>query len=135
MSNKVNKGKKADTRELTADEKELIAYTSKIEAMNKKIEERVIFHKQKHPDIWTLIVEDKFCLLSKPNRDTYEEVLGLVTPMPNIAPKFVTAGLRIMQACWIEGDKEMLSDDDYLCAAGPKAASMIKVKAASIKKN
>jgi preprotein translocase subunit SecA len=100
-------------------------------------EQAVKLHKKDHKHIYTIEVDGKYILLSKPNRQTYSECLGLVTPVAGAKPDYITAGLRIMQSSYITSDAKDLffKDDDYLIPAAMKAIELLDIKEASLKKN
>jgi hypothetical protein len=99
------------------------------------LEDKIKLHKKDHNDIFVIEVDDKYCLLKKPDRNTFELALGLIANVMGGEPKYITAGLRIMQACWIDGHKEIMSNDDYLVPAAMQAVNLIEIKSASLKKN
>lgn len=100
------------------------------------MDEAIKYHKKDHKDVYAIEVDGHWCLLKKPTRATYSECIGLVTPVANQKPDYLTAGLRIMQACWLDGDKELFfKDDDYFIPASMKAIELLTIKEAQLKKN
>lgn len=100
------------------------------------LDEALKYHKKDHAELYSIEVADKYIILKKPNRQTYSECIGLVTPMAGQKPDYITAGLRIMQACFVAGDKdEFFKDDSYLIPAAMKSLELLEIKEASLKKN
>ena len=100
------------------------------------MDEAIKLHKKEHKDIYSIDVEGHWLLLKKPNRQTYSECISLVAPIGKQKPDLITAGLRIMQACFIDGDKDLFfKDDEFLVPAAMKAIELLNSKEASLKKN
>jgi len=106
-----------------------------LKKMNAEMADKIKFHKQNHSVVHSIVVDDKYCLLRKPDRNTYETALGLITPIGDRAPKFVTAGQRILQACWLDGDKDILSNDELLVAFAMQAIGLVQIAGGVLKKN
>lgn len=75
---------------------------------------------------------DKSCYLKKLPRPTLEAVLGLVAGRSK--PEFVRAGEIILNSCWISGDEEIKTNDDYFLAACFSAYEVIELKTATLEK-
>jgi len=100
------------------------------------MQEAIKLHKKDHKDIYSIDIDGHWILLKKPNRQTYSECISLVAPIGNQKPDMITAGVRIMQSCFIDGDKELFfKDDDFLIPAAMKSIELLNIKEASIKKN
>lgn len=90
--------------------------------------------KNQQDETFTIMVEDKQCVLTKPSRKIIGQALQMV--MPGIGSGDVLqAGEWIINTCWISGDTEIKNEDDYLIPACMKALELIKFKEATLKKN
>lgn len=78
-------------------------------------------------------VEDKKAYLKAINRATLEVVLGLIMPS-NGDPQYIKAGEIILNTCWVGGDEEIRTDEEYLNAAAMQAYQLVEIKTASLKK-
>lgn len=84
--------------------------------------------KKKHGEIFELVIEDKSCILRKPKiKDlSAATVVGQKDPF--------AYNRIIMNNCWLAGDEEIKTNDDYFLAAGSKLGEIIEVKESEIKK-
>lgn len=84
--------------------------------------------KQKHGQIYKITVDNKSCLLRKPNRKElgYATMAGKDNPL-----KFNEV---ILNACWLDGDDEIRNDDTLFLSASAKIADIIEVKEAELEK-
>lgn len=80
-----------------------------------------------------LEIEGKVCYLKGINRPVMEQALGLIMPTSG-APRLVTAGEMILNACWVGGDEEIRKDEDLFIEACLKAVELIERKESSLKK-
>lgn len=88
--------------------------------------------KKKYGDgcVFEVIVEDKRAVLHKPSRkDLTYATAG--SSGGKDAMKFAEVLLR---QCWIDGDREILDDDEYFLGAVPTLQALTEVKKAEIKK-
>ena len=92
----------------------------------KYTKEQVADWKQKHGEIFELSVEDKSCILRRPNRRDLSFVSVVKDP--------IKMSETLMKQLWVDGDKEIQERDDLFLAAIPKMEEVIKVKEAQIKK-
>jgi len=83
---------------------------------------------------YTIVVCDKSCELKKIDRYTLEMALGFIMQQ-NQAPQYIKAGEVILQNCWLSGDEEIRTDDEYLVPAAMQCFQLIEFKDASLKKN
>ena len=99
-------------------------------------EERIKLAQTKYTPIFVIEVEDKFAILMKPPRAIYGKAIGHMTPIPGMKndPDPVAAGIALVLGCWIDGDPEIKSDDDYLLPAAMQSLGLIKNKTASLEK-
>lgn len=84
--------------------------------------------KKKHGDIFKISVDDKSCILRKPNRKelSYASVAGKNDPL-----KFNEA---ILNACWLAGDEEIRTDDYLFLAVSAKLEGVMEFKTAELEK-
>ena len=80
-----------------------------------------------------LNVEGKIAYLKPVPRHVLETAMGLIMPTHG-APKLITAGEVILNACWVSGDEEIKKNEDLLVEACLQAVSLIERKEASLKK-
>ena len=88
--------------------------------------EQVAEWKKKHGEIFELSVEDKSCILRRPNRQDLSYVSVVKDP--------IKMSETLMKQLWVDGDKEIQERDDLFLAAIPKMEEVIKVKESQIKK-
>lgn len=94
--------------------------------MKKLTEKQISELKSKHGELFEISVEDKSCILRHPNRKDLSYVSVVKDP--------IKMSETLMKQLWVEGDKEILEDDQYFLAAIPKMEEVLKVKEAQIKK-
>lgn len=92
----------------------------------KYTQEQVAEWKKKHGEIFELSVEDKSCILRRPNRKDLSFVSVVKDP--------IKMSEALMKQLWVDGDKEIQERDDLFLAAIPKMEEVIKVKESQIKK-
>lgn len=88
--------------------------------------EQVSVWKQKHGEIFEITVEDKSCILRKPNRKDLSYLSVVKDP--------IKMSETMLKQLWVDGDMEIQADDEYFFAAMPKLEELLKVKEAQIKK-
>ena len=83
--------------------------------------------KKDHGKVFQITVEDKTGYYKKPDRKTLGAAMkfGQGDPM-----KF---NETLAQNCWLGGDEEMRSNDDYFLAAATQFGELVTVKQAEIK--
>jgi len=81
-----------------------------------------------HGEIYAIKVEDKIGYLRKVDRKTlgYASTIGTKDPM-----KFNEI---ILASCWLGGDEELKTNDDYFLAVSGKIANLIVIKEAELEK-
>lgn len=89
-------------------------------------QEQIDAWKKEHGELFLISVEDKSCVLRKPTRMELSFVSGVTDPM-----QFTET---LLKQLWLDGDKEMLEDDDYFLAISGKLDQVIKFKEAEVKK-
>lgn len=84
--------------------------------------------KNKHGDVFRIVVEDKACYLRKPDRKvlSYAAAAGKTDPMK--------VNETILKNCWLDGDMEIQKDDAYFLGASGKLDRMVEVKEAELEK-
>lgn len=80
-----------------------------------------------------IIIEDKKCRVSKPSRAVVEIALSKMG-ISGGNSQLIAAGEIILNSCWIDGDSEILKNDDYLIPAALQAYQLIEFKTAELKK-
>ena len=89
-------------------------------------EDQIAEWKKKHGIIYQIDVEDKSCILRKPNRKDLSYVSVQTDPMK--------LNESLMKQLWVAGDPEIQDDDNYFLAAVQKMEDVIKTAQARIKK-
>ena len=90
--------------------------------------------KAEHPSIeYQFVVEDKIFYLRKVDRNTMQAAMGDMVPSRG-KPRLIDAGELIINTCWVTGDDEIRSNDDYFIPACLQACGAIEQKAAFFKK-
>lgn len=92
----------------------------------KYTKEQVAEWKRKHGDIFELSVEDKSCIVRRPNRKDLSYVSVVKNP--------IQMSETLLKQLWVDGDKEILEDDSLFLAVIPKMEEIIKIKESAIKK-
>tara|TARA_R110002126_G_scaffold48851_3_gene135650 strand:+ start:560 stop:928 length:369 start_codon:yes stop_codon:yes gene_type:complete len=81
-------------------------------------------------------METKTVFLSKPNNKTIGNAMGLMTPkFVGDSVDMIGAGIVILMECFVGGDRDVLTDDDYSRCASLKLIELINVGETSLKKN
>ncbi len=89
---------------------------------------------EEYPEITQqLVVGNKVCYLKKVNRGTLEIALGFLMKI-NSNPEPIKAGEIIINTCWVCGDEEIRSNDDYFMGACLQASGLIEQKSSFLKK-
>lgn len=92
----------------------------------KYTKEQVAEWKRKHGEIFELSVEDKSCILRRPNRKDLSYVSVVKDP--------IKMSETLLKQLWVAGDTEIQEYDDLFLAVIPKMEEVIKVKESQIKK-
>lgn len=88
--------------------------------------EQIAELKKKHGEIFEISVEGKSCIVRRPNRKDLSYVSVVKDP--------IKMSETLLKQLWVEGDKEILEQDDLFLAVIPKMEEVIKVKESQIKK-
>ena len=82
--------------------------------------------KAQYGDVFKIIVDDKECYLHKPDRNTLAAVTSIKNP--------IKVAEFILNNCWIDGDEDIKTKDDYFLGVSQQLTNLIQVKAAEIVK-
>lgn len=88
--------------------------------------EQIAAWKKKHGDIYEISVDNKSCVLRKPNRKDLSYVSVVKDP--------IQMSETLMRQLWVDGDREILEDDQLFLAAIPKMEEVTRIKEAEVKK-
>ena len=88
--------------------------------------EQIAEWKKKHGTIYQIDVEDKSCIIRKPNRKDLSYVSATKDP--------IKLQENLLNQLWVAGDEEIREDDDLFFAAANQLEDVLKVKQAEIKK-
>jgi hypothetical protein len=97
---------------------------SKKEVTQAKINE----WKKKYGDIFHYKVDGKECYLRNPDRKTLSAAATVGRNDP------LRYNEILLQNCWIEGDEEIKTDDQYFLGISSKLAEIVEVKEGTLKK-
>lgn len=90
--------------------------------------EQIEAYKKEYGDIFCIQVEDKKCFLHKPTR----QILDAANAMS--AKRNSAFNETLLKNCWIAGDKDIISEDDYFFGASSQLDQIIQFKNAELKK-
>ena len=88
--------------------------------------EQIEAWKAKHGDLYQISVEGKSCLLRRPTRKDISYASVVRDPMQ--------LSETMLKQLWLDGDKEILEQDDLFLAVVAKMEEVMKIKEAEIKK-
>lgn len=77
-------------------------------------------------ELHEITVEDKSCIIRKPNRKDLSYASTLKDP--------IKISETLLNQLWVAGDEEMRNDDNYFLSAVGTLEEVLKVKTAEIKK-
>lgn len=89
-------------------------------------EAQIASWKDQYGDIYKIVIEDKECYLHKPDRN----VLGAVSTIKNP----IKVAEFILNNCWLGGDEDIKTKDDYFLGASQQLTNLIHVKTSEIVK-
>ena len=84
--------------------------------------------KKEYGEVFCIEVEDKKCFIHKPTR----QILDLASA--SSTKKSSAFNETILKNCWLAGDKDIVSNDDYFMGAGNVLDEIITFKSAELKK-
>lgn len=90
-------------------------------------QEKIEGWKKQHGDIYLIEVEDKACVVRKPNRKD----LSFVMLLKDDPIKF---NETLLNNLWVDGDEELKTNDDYFLAVSSQLGELLQIKEASLKK-
>ncbi len=93
-------------------------------------EEQMAAWKKKHGTVYEVKVDDKKAILKKPTRQD----LSYATAGSGQGKDGMKFAELLLKQCWIDGDREILEDDEYFLSALPVLESITELKQAEIKK-
>lgn len=77
----------------------------------------------------------KIGFLKTPNRTTFKTVFPMINPFDTSKPDYIGAGEIILNECFVGGDIEIKTVDEYILAASIQAMGIIQIADATLKKN
>lgn len=81
-------------------------------------------------------METKTVYLSKPKNSTISKAMGMLTPkFEGDTPDMIQAGVIILTECFVGGDRDVLTDDDYSRTAAMKLITLVNIGDSELKKN
>lgn len=89
-------------------------------------EEQIQQYKDKYKQVYEITVEDKSCLVRKPNRKDLSYVSTQKDP--------IRMSETMLNQIWLEGDEEIRTDDELFLAVIKKIDEISEVKEAEVKK-
>lgn len=109
--------------DLTSQQKEQLAL-----AVEKFGQEKIDALTKKHGQLSVIIVEDKMGLFKKPDRKVISSASAVAATDP------IEYVAIIAENCFVEGDKELLQEDDYFLGIVPVINQLVETKTASLLK-
>lgn len=100
--------------------------TKKTEELS--LEQKIENWKKKYGGVFIIVSDDKQAYLHKPSRPTLKAAFSLAAEDP------LGMAEVIIENCWLEGDEEFKTDDDYLVGAMKQLQAMIGGKETELKK-
>ena len=96
--------------------------------MKKATQEQIEGWKKQYGMVFQVTVDDKIAYLRKPDRQIIAYGLTKVSTDP------LGFNEVILKNCWIAGDEEIKTNDDYFMAVSAQLEQIMEVKTADIKK-
>ncbi len=96
--------------------------------MAKVTKEQIKEWKDKHGDVWKLVVGDKEAYIRTPTRKEISASSTMALNDPVKSNEF------LLKACWLAGDNEIKEVDSYFFGAMSQLEQIVEVKEAVIKK-
>ena len=84
--------------------------------------------KKQYKDIFVISVEDKKVYLRTPDRKTLSYASTLATKDP------LRFNEVILENCWLGGDEEIKTNDEFFLAVSSKLPDLIQIKEATLEK-
>ena len=91
-------------------------------------DEQIKGWKKKYGQLFRIKVEDKECILHKPDRRTLD------LAMKSSKQRDSMFNETILRNCWLSGNKEIITDDDLFMSASSKLDQIIEFKEAELEK-
>lgn len=86
--------------------------------------------KEKYGEVFEISCDDKKAVLHKPSRKD----LAFAMAGSNQAKDSVKFSELLLKQCWIDGDKELIEDDNYFFSVVPVLGALSEIKEAEVKK-
>lgn len=86
--------------------------------------------KEKHKDVYSVEVDGKVGYLRKPNRKD----LSYAMAGSSSGKDAIRMNEILLNACWLGGDEELKTNDEYFFAVSEKLGKLMEVKEAELKK-
>lgn len=90
-------------------------------------QEKIEGWKKQHGDVYLIEVEDKACVVRKPNRKD----LSFAMLLKDDPIKF---NETLLNNLWVDGDEELKTNDDYFLAVSSQLGELMQIKEATLKK-
>jgi hypothetical protein len=91
-------------------------------------EKEITEFKKQYKAVYLIEVENKKCYLHPPGRTVLDSASA---SSKKAESKFNEV---IMKSCWLAGDKEIVTDDEYFLSASAQLGDLLVFKKASLKK-
>ncbi|MDA6067995.1 hypothetical protein NJT12_00060 [Flavobacterium sp. AC] len=98
-----------------------------IETFSEITPEQIASWKEQYKEIYKLTVEDKACIVKLADRKT----LSFASASGKDPMKF---NELILKGCWLGGDIEIQTDDNYFISVAAQLAELVKFKTATLEK-
>lgn len=98
--------------------------------MAKVTDEQIKAWKEKHKDVYAITVDDKTGYVRKPGRKD----LSFAMAASSGGKDPVKMNEALLNSCWLGGDEEFKTQDDYFFAASQKLGDLMEMKEAELKK-
>lgn len=103
--------------------------TEKTTLSGQATQEQIEQWKQKHGEIFQVVVEDKVCYLRKPTRAIISATTAVASQSGGIKSNEV-----LLNSCWLGGDEAIKTDDAYFFGASQQLAGIMEIKSSELKK-
>lgn len=98
--------------------------------MTEVTEQQIQEWKAKHKDVYQITVDDKVCYMRKPNRKDLSYAMVASSGGKDI----IKMQEVLLNNCWLGGDEEIRTDDEYFFAASAQVSGLMEAKNAELKK-
>lgn len=98
--------------------------------MYQATEQQIQEWKNKHKDIFLLTSDDKACYVRKPSRKDVSYAMAASSGGKDL----IKMQEVLLNNCWLGGDEEMRTDDDYFYGVSPQLTGLMEAKEVELKK-